>query len=336
MQQPSLAPLNSTMDNLLTGLRAAGELTRLRLLALCAHGELSVTELTQILSQSQPRISRHLKLLVEAGLLTRFREGNLVFYRITEGTEDAHLARTLVDLLPSDDATLNRDLQRLDQIRAQRVAVAEQYFQDNAERWNEIRAMHVPEQELERAFQSVIGKKAIGSFLDIGTGTGRILELLAPQAERGIGIDNSGGMLSLARASLEQAGIRHMQVRKGDMYSLPIDDHSIDLATLHLVLHYSMEPGQVIAEACRTLKPGGRLIIVDFAPHQEEALRSEHQHQRLGFSDQEITSIFEQQALQPGKTRVLSGNPLTVHIWQASKPATQKAVTGAVASQQLH
>ncbi len=324
------------MDKLLTGLRAAGELTRLRLLALCAHGELSVTELTQILSQSQPRISRHLKLLVEAGLLTRFREGNLVFYRIAEGTEDAHLARTLVDLLPGDDTTLNRDLQRLDQIRQQRAAVAEQYFQDNAERWNEIRAMHVPEQELENTFLSVVGKKPIGNFLDIGTGTGRILELLAPQAERGTGIDNSSGMLSLARTSLEQAGIKHLQVRKGDMYSLPIDDNSIDLATLHLVLHYSMEPAQVIAEASRTVKPGGRLVIVDFAPHQEEALRSEHQHQRLGFADKEITAIFERLALKAGKTQVLSGNPLTVNIWHASKPVNHKSIADTAATQQLH
>ena len=143
-------------------------------------------------------------------------------------------------------------------------------------------------------------------------------------------------MLSLARASLEQAGIRHMQVRKGDMYSLPVEDNSIDLATLHLVLHYSMEPAQVISEACRTVKPGGRLVIVDFAPHQEETLRTEHQHQRLGFADKEITAIFAQLSLKPGKTRVLSGNPLTVNIWHATKPLDYKSETEAEAARQLH
>lgn len=306
------------METLLAGLRAAGEPTRLRLLALCAHGELSVTELTQILGLSQPRISRHLKLLVEAGLLERFREGTLVFYRISEGSADAHLARTLVDLLPANDSELNRDLIRLEQIRTRRAEVAEQYFRENAASWRQIRALHVPEAELEKAFMEIVGKKRFENYLDIGTGTGRIPELLATQIERGVGIDSSTEMLALARTTLEQSGIRHIHVRKGDMYSLPIDDASIDLTTLHLVLHYSMEPALVIAEACRTLKPGGKLVIVDFAPHQEEHLRTDHKHQRLGFSDKEIRSMLKACGMKVGKTHRLEGDPLTVNIWQAS------------------
>ena len=196
------------METLLAGLRAAGEPTRLRLLALCAHGELSVTELTQILGLSQPRISRHLKLLVEAGLLERFREGTLVFYRISEGSEDAYLARTLVDLLPANDSELNRDLNRLEQIRTRRAEVAEQYFRENAASWRQIRALHVPEAELEKAFMEIVGNKKFENYLDIGTGTGRIPELLATQVERGVGIDSSTEMLALARTTLEQSGIR--------------------------------------------------------------------------------------------------------------------------------
>lgn len=324
------------METLLAGLRAAGEPTRLRLLALCAHGELSVTELTQILGLSQPRVSRHLKLLVEAGLLERFREGTLVFYRIAEGSEDGHLARTLVDLLPIGDAELNRDLARLENTRLRRAEVAEQYFRENAESWDVIRALHVPEAELEKAFMEVVGDGKFTNYLDIGTGTGRILELMASQVERGVGIDSSTEMLALARTTLEQLGIRHLHVRKGDMYSLPIDDASMDLTTLHLVLHYSMEPSSVVAEACRTLKPGGKLVIVDFAPHEEDHLRSEHQHQRLGFSDREIRNILKDSKMKVGKTHQLEGEPLTVNIWQATKPLTAVITDSDQPSQQLH
>ena len=320
------------MESLLGGLRAAGEPTRLRLLALCAHGELSVSELTQILSQSQPRVSRHLKLLVEAGLLSRFREGAMVFYRIAEGTDDAHLARTLVDLLPSEDTELNRDLQRLEQIRKKRAEVAAAYFDENAAHWNEIRALHVAEDELEKAFMAVVGESHHESFLDIGTGTGRILELMAGQVDRGVGIDQSPEMLTLARAQLEQANLRNVHVRQGDMYAMPVEDESIDFATLHLVLHYSLEPLLVVLEAARVLKPGGRLVIVDFAPHHQDQLRTEHKHQRLGFADREIKSLFKQAGLTAGKTRVMEGDPLTVNIWQASKDGASMAASVGVAA----
>ncbi len=308
------------MDSLLSGLRAAGEPTRLRLLALCAHGELSVTELTQIVNQSQPRVSRHLKLLVEAGLLERFREGALVFYRIAERSEAAVLARTLVDLLPEDSADLNRDLSRLESIRKKRADAAEAYFNSNASQWNEIRSMHVAEAEVEQKLLGLVGDTPIESYLDIGTGTGRILALMSEHVERGLGIDQNSEMLAIARAHLEQEGLKNVHVRKGDMYSMPMDNHSVDLATLHLVLHYAQEPHLVINEAARTLKEHGRLFIVDFAPHQEEQLRAEHKHQRLGFSDKEIKQAMSEAGLKPGKTTVLQGDPLTVKIWQASHP----------------
>ena len=310
------------MDSLLLGLRAAGEPTRLRLLALCAHGELSVTELTQILGQSQPRVSRHLKLLVEAGLLERFREGALVFYRISEASVSAHLSRTLVDLLPGDDAQLNRDLTRLDQIRQRRAEQAEAYFNEIAEDWNQIRSLHVSEQQVEARLLEVLGTTPVESYLDIGTGTGRILALFAERVVRGVGIDKSAEMLSVARAHLEQANLKNVHVRKGDMYSMPIQDDSVDLATLHLVLHYSQDPALAIAEAARTLRPNGRLLIVDFAPHQEEQLRTEHNHQRLGFNQQEIHQAMRSAGLKPGATETLVGDPLTVNIWQGTRLAS--------------
>ena len=307
------------MEALLTGLRAAGEPTRLRLLALCAHGELSVSELTQILSQSQPRVSRHLKLMVDAGLLTRIREGSMVFYRIAHEHESAHLARTLVDLLPDDDAELNRDLARLDMIREKRAQLADNYFQENASQWDKIRALHVPEADVENRLLDMVGTEHIETFLDIGTGTGRILELFASQVERGIGMDLSSEMLAIARAQLENEQYRHIHIRKGDMYNMPLDSESVDLATLHLVLHFSLEPALVLIEAARTLKNNGRLIIVDFAAHQEEHLRTEHRHQRLGFTDGEIVQAMENAGLTLNATDSLVGDPLTVKLWQGTK-----------------
>jgi len=280
----------------------------------------SVTELTQILGQSQPRVSRHLKLLEEAGLLVRFREGALVFYRIAERSEEALLARTLVDLLPSESVELNRDLTRLENIRKKRADVAKAYFNNNASQWNQLRSMHVAESEVEHHLLGLIGRAKIESYLDIGTGTGRILALMAEHVEHGLGIDQSNEMLALARTQLEQEGLKNVSVRKGDMYSMPIDDDCVDLATIHLVLHYAQEPQLVINEAARTLRKDGRLLIVDFAPHQEEHLRSEHNHQRLGFTDNEIIQNLSDAGLKPGKTHSLVGDPLTVKIWQATHP----------------
>jgi len=305
------------VDQLLSGLRAVGEPTRLRLVALCAHGELSVSELTQILSQSQPRVSRHLKLLVEAGLLERFREGAAVYYRLADRTDQAFLARTVVDLLPDDDSELNRDLQRLDQVKQKRADLARAYFSENAARWSEIRALHVPEAQLEKEFVRIVGDQPVADFLDIGTGTGRILELLAETVERGMGIDVSAEMLTVARTNLEAANLRNVHVRQGDMYNMPVDDQSIDLATLHLVLHYSDDPQQVIEEAARVLRPNGRLVIVDFLTHNEEQLRTEHRHHRLGFDDREIKDWLANCGLQADTPVGLQGDPLTVKIWPA-------------------
>ena len=127
-------------------------------------------------------------------------------------------------------------------------------------------------------------------------------------------------MLALARARLERDGHRHVQLRMGDMYAMPFEDASVDLATLHLVLHYSSEPERAIEEAARTLRPGGRLVIVDFAAHAEEQLRSEHAHRRLGFEEAELAGALRAAGLESGPTLSLAGQPLTVNIWQGRRP----------------
>ncbi len=312
------------LDDYLTGLRAAAEPTRLRLLALCAEGEWTVSELTEILGQSQPRVSRHLKLLVDAGLLDRIREGTWAFYRLTGGGAGTRLGRGLLDMIPGDDATLALDRERLGAVKQARAGRAQAYFRKNAARWNQIRALYVGEAEVEKALGEAMAMDGVGDFLDIGTGTGRILELFGEEVERGLGIDLSREMLALARDNLERAGRHNCQVRHGDMYKLPLPSGSFDAIAIHQVLHYADDPAAAIAEAARVLRQGGRLVIVDFAPHHLEFLRLEHAHRRLGFSDDEIKGWCRAAGLVPASTVYLPGDPLTVTIWtvrRAAKPS---------------
>jgi ArsR family transcriptional regulator len=301
----------------LAGLRAAAESTRLRILALLAEGELTVSEIVQILGQSQPRVSRHLKLLCDAGLADRFPEGQWVFYRLAE--RDGELGRLLAALVPAGDARIALDAARLKSVKDARAAAAAAYFAANAKSWDRIRSLYVDDREVEAALARLLPGDKIESLLDIGTGTGRVLELLASHIASGVGVDASRDMLAIARARLAAAGLSHCHVRQADMYALPMIAATYDAVTLHLVLHYADRPAAAIAEAARVLKPGGRLIVVDFAPHHEESLRSQHAHRRLGFSDAEIAEWFGAAGLAMEQTVSLKGDPLTVKLWAADR-----------------
>ena len=309
------------MDHLLAALRAVAEPTRLRLLVLCARGELTVSELTQILGQSQPRVSRHLKLLCEAGLLDRFREGSWVFYRLSQSSPASALARHLVEACGESDPTIALDLQRLVATKQQRADLASAYFRENAPRWHRIRSLYVDEREVEAALIEMIAAADPRDLLDIGTGTGRMLEILAPRVEQALGIDQSREMLSVARVNLERAGLANGRVRRDDMYQLALPDGSFDAVVIHQVLHYADRPAAAIAEAARVLRPHGILVIVDFAPHSLEFLRQEHAHRRLGFGDGEIAEWCRAAGLHPAPPRLLPGDPLTVAIWSARRSA---------------
>jgi len=264
---------------------------------------------------------------VEAGLLERLPEGAQVYFRVSDLNAASSLAHALIALIPETDNLLVRDMSRLDQVRDSRAKKAQDYFQQVAQSWNSIRALHVPEQQLDDRLLDVIGDQPIGDLLDIGTGTGRVLDILSDRISRGIGIDLSSGMLAVARSNIEQAGLTHVHVRKGDMYQLPMEDACTDLAILNLVLHYSDNPIEVIREAGRVLRTNGRLVIVDFAAHTEEYLRSEYKHFRLGFSDDEIISCFEAVGLTAdANTQQLVGDPLTVKIWQAKKQSNVASI----------
>jgi ubiquinone/menaquinone biosynthesis C-methylase UbiE/DNA-binding transcriptional ArsR family regulator len=322
----------SGLETLLTGLRAAGERTRLRLLFLLSHGELNVKELTQILGQSQPRISRHLKLLCEAGLLERHREGSWVLFRLCDGGVPGALARTIVDMTSSSSAEIQRDLRRLDEVRQAREAAASDYFKASAADWGKIRSLHISEDQVEAAIVAAVGDERAATLLDLGTGTGRMLGLLADRFDQGIGVDMSHAMLAIARSDLERRGLAQCQVRHGDLFHLPYDNGSVDLITIHQVLHYLNDPERALQEAARVLAPGGRMLVVDFAPHELEFLRDDHAHRRLGIDDEQMQHWLTKAGITGCRHRVLppqiggEEQGLTVSIWIArASPAAQSA-----------
>jgi SAM-dependent methyltransferase/DNA-binding transcriptional ArsR family regulator len=307
------------MFQVLQGLRAAAEPTRLRILALCARGELTVSDLTAILGQSQPRVSRHLKVLVEAGLLQRLREGTWAFYRLSDTGAAAGLAHGLVGFIPDGNDVVARDLERLELVKQLRADVASSFFRRNAGEWDGIRKLYINDEEVERALLALLPRRDVHGLLDIGTGTGRMLEIFGNNIDRGVGIDLSREMLAVARVNLDKLGLRNCHVRYGDMNQLPFTYETFDAVTFHLVLHYAENPGAAVKEAARFLEPGGRLVVVDFAPHEEEKLRTEHGHRWLGFEDGEVKSWFKAAGLSAGRTTRLPGDPLTVCLWSATR-----------------
>lgn len=316
------------IEALLAALEAAGEITRLRLLNLLCEAELTVSELVAILGQSQPRVSRHLKLLVEAGLAERQREGAWAFFRIAD--QGGAFARDLIARLERSDPLLVADRARLDMTREARRRQAAAYFAQRAPDWDNIRALHAPEDQVEAAIMAMIGDRPIRALLDLGTGTGRMLELVAPRAQRAIGIDQSPAMLALARSRIEQSGLHNVQLRQGDIYAPPVERNAFDLAMIHQVLHFLDDPARALKEAARALSPGARLIVVDFSAHDEESLRRDYAHRHLGFNKLEIETPLREAGLSVVQSHEIvptggEAAKLTVAIWLAQDMRIQMA-----------
>jgi ubiquinone/menaquinone biosynthesis C-methylase UbiE len=308
----------------LTGtLKAAGEATRLRILTLLSETELTVSDLTEILRQSQPRLSRHLRLLAEAGLVERFREGSWAFFRLGEHGSAADFAHSLIAHLDPGDPVIARDRERLAAVRSARAAAAQNYFRRHAAEWDRIRDLHVADAAVEQEVHAALADKPIRSLLDLGTGTGRMLELFAPEIERGIGLDLSRDMLALARARLDRSGLKHCSVRHGDIYDLTLLRETFDAVIIHQVLHFLDDGARAIREAARVLRPGGRVLVVDFAPHDLEFLREEHTHRRLGFAPETVKQWLEAAGLEPLRQQTLPPGPqgkIAVSLWLARDP----------------
>lgn len=318
--------MSERFDLTLERLRAAGEPTRLRILALLRERDLSVGEIVQVLSLSQPRLSHHLKALTGAGLVERMPEGSFVFYRAASRGDGRVFLDTLFEQLGHHVPELLRDAERLDEVSASRAASAQTYFSSVADNWDTIRTLHYPNEAIEQALLEIAGPGPFRRVVDFGTGTGRMLTLFAPRAMEAEGIDLSHHMLTVARANLERDGCRVARVRQGDVTAVPFEDASADLVIIHQVLHYVDAPNRVIAEAGRILQPGGRLLVVDFAPHDLEFLRTEHGHHRLGLSPDAMEGWATAAGLKLSEPRGFAPPPeneqgLTVHIWTAEKSA---------------
>ncbi len=311
------------MDILVKILKALAEPSRLRLLVLCNQGEFSVSELVYILGQSQPRVSRHLKILCDAGLLQKIREGSWMLYRITSETEAAAIAQKILNSLPKNDPVVARDHIRLSSVQAERNKSAADYFRFSAAQWDQIRRLHVEENNVEQVVDSIFKEDSVSKFLDVGTGTGRMLELAGTHAEKVVGIDLSREMLAVARVNIEKTGLKNYSIRQGDMYRLKFPDDEYDVVCIHQVLHFANEPSRAIAESARVLRPGGRLIIVDFLAHKMLELREIFHHSRLGFSDGEFVHWFQRNGLKFTPPTHLPGCQLTIGIWVGIKQFKQ-------------
>ncbi|MGI4799465.1 MAG: metalloregulator ArsR/SmtB family transcription factor [Janthinobacterium lividum] len=312
----------TSMETILTALRACAEPTRLRLLALAARGAFCVVELTDILGQSQPRLSRHLKLLCDAGVLERVREGSNVWFGLPP---ESGMVHELLARVPEDDPVLAADRRAAARVVAERARVASASFLKQGADWDEMRALALPAGVIEEAVLSLLPPDGVGHVLDVGTGTGRMLELLAPRVRSGLGVDASRAMLALARARLSKPGLAHLSVRQADMYSLPVA-RRFDLVLMHMVLHYAEDPAAALAEATRVLAPGGMLIVVDLLRHDWTAVTERLAHRWPGFGDDEMAGLMEDTGLRPDRALSVDG-PLETRLWAATLPVGAVART---------
>ena len=328
-QDSNKTDLRLDVDTLVEHLKSVAEPSRLRMLKLLAQTDLTVSELTTILGQSQPRVSRHLKLLLEARLIRRRQEGSWALFRLDSQGNHGALVGEILSHVDAADPVLMRDAERLDMVKRHRRESASSYFSANAQSWDQIRSLHVADGKVEAKLLETLGKGPFNAALDIGTGTGRMLELLAPRCRSMTGIDSNRDMLNVARANMEAAGIAHADLLLGDVFALPVPRDSFDLVVIHQVLHFLDDPERAVAEAARSLSAGGRLVIVDFAPHDLEFLREKHRHHRLGFDTATVGEWFRACGLEDMQAVELapggSGDKLTVMIWVARDPRLMMA-----------
>ena len=317
------------MDDLLDRLKAVAEPTRLRIVVALESCELTVSEIGTVLGQTQPRVSRHLKLLTDAGLLHRHAEGTSAYYGLRSHLEQSDLLGAIAPLIDRSLPVFERDQVRLEEVRVARAERAAVYFADVAEQWDQLRELHAPTAEVEVAMLDAVSTEQVRTLLDIGTGTGRVLELFADRIEQGLGVDNSRQMLNVARARLDDDQLNHCSVRHRDIFDLDIADGTQEVVVLHHVLHFLSDPVSALAVAERVLAPGGTLLVVDYAEHSVEMLRVEHAHSHLGFAEAEVKRWFKALKLKPSTPQHFlapegSGDDaLTVTLWAARKPETK-------------
>jgi ArsR family transcriptional regulator len=320
--------------------RALADCTRLRIVRLLGSMELAVGEIAQVMGQSQPRVSRHIGILCDAGLAERRREGSWMFLRAASSSasentaEDAaSLAVMLAGVLaraeeadPEFAALCAQDRQRLSQVRADREIQAQDYFAAHADNWDQLRALHSSDETVEAALGKALAGEPLGKLLDIGTGTGRMAELFADRAEHVVALDRSLAMLRVARAKLQNLPTEQIELVQGDFTSLPFADDSFDTIVFHQVLHFASDPALVLSEAARVSRAKARVAIVDFASHNREELRARHAHSWLGFSDRQMAALLKEAGFAPATLQTLDDGELTVKIWVSQLRQSAKTI----------
>ncbi|WP_230292485.1 metalloregulator ArsR/SmtB family transcription factor [Croceicoccus sp. Ery5] len=323
----------TSAPSLIELLRAIDDPSRLRLLRLLSRMELAVGELAEVLDQSQPRISRHIRILTEAGLVEKRKEGSWVFLKTRlAGSASPMLAAAdrMLAAAEGEDAGFAalcaEDMRRLSAIRTAREASAEFYFARHADEWDRLRSLHSDDSVVEAKLAELLELDAgdgegapLGRLLDIGTGTGRIAELFAPFASHVSAIDKSNDMLRVARARLQDLPPERLTLLQGDFTELPFGDADFDTVLFHQVLHYAQLPELALAEAARVTRSGGRVAIVDFEAHAYEELRERDAHARLGFTDAQMDKLLADAGFALGDTASLRGEELTVRIWTGTR-----------------
>lgn len=310
-----------------TAFRALADPTRLRILRLLGSMELAVGEIAQVLGQSQPRVSRHIGVLCDAGLAERRREGSWVFLHAASqqagGDPLSRIVLNALDAMEREDEVLarqcNADRTRLAEIRAAREADAQAYFAEHAGDWDLLRRLHSSDDTIEAALADALGAETLGRVLDIGTGTGRMAELFAERADRIVALDKSLAMLRVARAKLQHLPAGQVELVQGDFVNLPFAPAAFDTVLFHQVLHFAPDPAVALGEAARVTRAGGRIAIVDFAAHQREELRERHAHARLGFADAQMAELLSDAGFASAAPRALEDGELVVKIWVAER-----------------
>lgn len=320
------------MNAIATLLKTLGHADRLRILALLSEGELTVSELVQILGLSQPRVTQYIKSLEQAGIVERMREGSWVFSRLKRGQEysSAIVAATLA-ALPKDHAVLSADTDRLSQVRADRSRQAEAFFASVANDHGQLGHEYLPQADIEAALLDFLPAQTFDRMVDLGTGTGRMLKLFAPHVRSGIGVDDSVEMLRVARHTLSDDAFTHVSVQQADLHDAPLKDGSADLVTLHQVLHFLEEPSRAVQEAARLLLSGGHLLVTDFAAHALENYREDYAHRRLGFNQDDMVQFLGEAGFALVATRILpapNASTPDVKIWHAVKSSSALSATG--------
>jgi len=288
-------------------LKAAADETRLRLLALLAAGEATVGELVEVLEQSQPRVSRHLRILCQGGLADKFRDGHSVYYRLPDDSAARAFVSVLIAQMPANERVLAGDAGKMATVRRKR---ASQAWSDRTVLVESGKAL-IPglaeDNDLARAFGELAGELpgGLGDLLDVGSGTGAVLCHLAPRARTATGVDISPAMRVVARTRVRDAGLVNCTVRKGDMHALPFPDNSFDTVLLDQVLSLTQQPRAAIREASRVLRNTGRLIVLDRFGPVKASLSSGHG--LGGLAENQLAVMLAEVGLRAGRRRDLAG-----------------------------